>query len=309
MTTLRNTQVTDRVFQAATWENRIVKHMWSVTMFYLTVFVFMNSLHVLADDLQCFEKARLVSNPSNDGDSFCVAFDGKQFLVRLYFIDCPETSADSSVDAQRVREQTRYFGVSNAVDIIRFGREAKKFTEDLLSLPFTIYTVFATAPGRSKKRRIYAFIMTSSGNDLASLLVANGYARVHGIGRQTPGSVSLDETRARLSDLEMSAMMKRKGIWANSDPDRIVQLRADQRLEEDELRHIQDQVAQHDQSRGPINLNKASKEELELIKGIGPVLAKRIVAARPYKTMNELLKIQGIGEKKFESICDYLTIE
>lgn len=286
-----------------------MNHISSVAGFYLIVFLLANPLYSLAADLRCFENTRLVNNPSNDGDSFCVAFDGKQSHARLYFVDCPETSADSLVDARRVREQTRYFGLSNAVDTVRFGREAKKFTEDLLSTPFTLYTAFASAMGRSKKKRIYAFIITSTGNDLASLLVAHGYARVHGTGRETPGGISRKETTQRLRDLEISAMLKRCGVWAESVPDRIVQLRADQRREDDELRRIQDQVAQPRQLRGLINLNKASKEELELIKGIGPVLAKRIVAARPYKTVDELLKIQGIGKKNFESIRGYLTIE
>ena len=286
-----------------------MKHIWLVAAFYLTVFLFANPLYSLAADLRCFENRQVVDDHSNDGDSFCVIVDGEQYKLRLYFVDCPETSADSKVDAQRVREQTRYFGLSNAVDIIRSGREAKKFTEDLLSLPFTIYTVFATAPGRSKKRRIYAFIMTSSGNDLSSLLVANGYARAHGIGRQTPGGVSLDETRARLSDLEMSAMMKRNGIWAKNEPDRIVELRAEQRSDDEKLRIITEQAKLAKELKRQINLNKASAEELEMIKGIGPVFAERIIKARPYKTVDELLKIQGIGKKKFEIIRGYLMID
>ena len=290
-------------------KNKMMNHISSVAAFYLIVFLFANPLYSLAADLQCFENRQMIDDPSNDGDSFCVTVDGKQYQARLYFVDCPETSAHSKVDVQRVKEQTRYFGLSNAVDTVRFGREAKKCTEDLLSTPFTLYTAFATAPGRSKKRRIYAFIMTSSGNDLASLLVAHGHARVYGIGRKTPGGVTRDEARQRLRDLEISAMLNRNGIWAKSVPARIVQLRAEQRDDEKELKNIQDQAAQPEQSRGLINLNKASKEELELIKGIGPVLANRIVAGRPYKTVDELLKIQGIGRKRLESIRGYLTIE
>ena len=263
----------------------------------------------VAVDLKELSNVSLVKDPYNDGDSFHVLAKDKQLLIRLYFVDCPETSAHSKVDAQRVKEQTRYFGLSNAADTVRFGQEAKKFTEDLLSTPFTLYTAYATAPGRSAKQRIYAFVITSTGNDLARLLVAHGYARVHGLGRKTPGGVTRDETKQRLRDLEISAMLKRNGIWAKSVPDRIVQLRAEQRQDEKELKNIQDQAAQSEQSREPINLNKASKEELELIKGIGPVLAERILEARPYKTVDELLKIKGIGKKNFEIIRGYLIID
>jgi competence protein ComEA len=38
------------------------------------------------------------------------------------------------------------------------------------------------------------------------------------------------------------------------------------------------------------------------LKGIGPVLADRIIAARPYKSADELQKAKGIGPKKYEAI-------
>ncbi len=275
----------------------------------VALLIFGNVFSSLAADLQELSNVSLVKNPGNDGDSFLVLAGDKQHLVRLYFVDCPETSISFKAGAQRLREQMRYFGVSNAIDIIRCGKEAKKFTEDRLSTAFTLHTAFAKAPGGSKKRRIYAFVITSTGNDLASLLVANGYARAHGVGRQTPGGVSLNETKARLLDLEISAMLKRKGIWANSDPDRIVELRAKQRGEDEELRKIMEQAKLAKAPKRPINLNKASAEEVEMIKGIGPKLAQSIIDGRPYKTVDELLKIKGIGKKKFEIIRGDLMIE
>ena len=35
------------------------------------------------------EKVALRSDPSNDGDSFHVACNGKSYYLRLYFVDCP----------------------------------------------------------------------------------------------------------------------------------------------------------------------------------------------------------------------------
>jgi competence protein ComEA len=62
-----------------------------------------------------------------------------------------------------------------------------------------------------------------------------------------------------------------------------------------------------------INLNAASAEQLETLPGIGPVTAKRIVDYRAkigkFKRIEEIINIQGIGEKKFERIKDRLTIE
>jgi len=46
----------------------------------------------------------------------------------------------------------------------------------------------------------------------------------------------------RLRDFEVSAMLKRAGIWSESDPDRIAELRAKQRSEDQELKELQNQV-------------------------------------------------------------------
>jgi len=54
-----------------------------------------------------------------------------------------------------------------------------------------------------------------------------------------------------------------------------------------------------------LNPNTAGKEELMSINGIGPVLSARIIAERPYKTVDDLLKVKGIGPKKFEHIRPY----
>ena len=62
-----------------------------------------------------------------------------------------------------------------------------------------------------------------------------------------------------------------------------------------------------------ININTASAQELELIPGIGPVLSQRILKYRKdigrFQSIEELKKISGIGEKRFEQIKDYVTVE
>ena len=261
-----------------------------------------------AADLQMFSNAKLINNPANDGDSFLVEVNGKSFRVRLYFVDCPETSVNSKSDAQRVREQARYFGLTSAERIIHFGNEAKTFVEHVLDKPFTVYTAFASALERSAKGRVYAFITTADGDDLASLLVQNGLARTHGMGRKTPNGIPRNEMIERLRDLETSAMLKRVGIWSESNPDRIAELRAKQRSEERKLQEIKNQATKAKSSQGLLDLNTATEKELQSIKGIGPILAKRIIAGRPYKTVDDLLKVKGIGPKKLEKIRAYVVV-
>ena len=262
---------------------------------------------LFAADLQMFSNARLIKDPANDGDSFLVGAKGKSFHMRLYFVDCPETSVGFKSDAQRVREQTRYFGLSDATRTIHFGNEAKTFVDHILVKPFTVHTDFARALGGSSKGRVYGFVTTADGNDLASLLVKNGFARAYGIGRKTPDSVSLAEMIERLRDIETSAMLKRVGIWSESNPDRIAELRAKQRMEDQELKELQSQVKKAQSPQSLIDLNTATEKELQSIKGIGPVLAERIIAGRPYRTVDDLLKVKGISPKKLEKIRPYFV--
>ncbi|EEY66496.1 uncharacterized protein PITG_17114 [Phytophthora infestans T30-4] len=51
-----------------------------------------------------------------------------------------------------------------------------------------------------------------------------------------------------------------------------------------------------------IDLNAASKRQLQQFKGVGPVLAQRIVEARPFHRKEDLLAVKGIGPKSYVKI-------
>lgn len=59
---------------------------------------------------------------------------------------------------------------------------------------------------------------------------------------------------------------------------------------------------------GKVNINQASQRELESLNGIGQVLAERIVQYRKkngeFTTIEDIMKVSGIGSKKFENIKD-----
>ena len=279
-----------------------------VILFLTSMLIFGGSLPSYAADLQMFSSVRLVNNPANDGDSFFVEAGGKSFHVRLYFVDCPETSTSFKSGAQRVREQARHFGLSPAARAIHFGNEATTFVERILAKPFTVHTAFASTPGRSAKGRVYGFIITADGDDLASLLVKNGFARTHGIGRKTPNGIPRNEMIERLRDLETSAMLKRIGIWSESDPERIAEFRAEQRSDDKELEDLQRNGGKDKSPQDPLDLNTVTEKELQSIKGVGPALAKRIIAGRPYKAVDDLLKVKRIGPKILEKIRPYVVV-
>ncbi len=61
----------------------------------------------------------------------------------------------------------------------------------------------------------------------------------------------------------------------------------------------------------PININTASEEELMLLEGVGEVIAGRIreyAENTGFKSVDELIEVKGIGEKKLEAIRPYVTV-
>jgi competence protein ComEA len=63
----------------------------------------------------------------------------------------------------------------------------------------------------------------------------------------------------------------------------------------------------------PLNLNEASQDELEALPGIGPIKAADIIAYRentgPFTSVDDLLKVEGIGTITLETLREYLFVE
>lgn len=57
-----------------------------------------------------------------------------------------------------------------------------------------------------------------------------------------------------------------------------------------------------------INVNTSDKASLDLLPGVGPVIADKIIAGRQYKALEELVTRKIIGKSLFEKIKDKLAI-
>lgn len=63
---------------------------------------------------------------------------------------------------------------------------------------------------------------------------------------------------------------------------------------------------------GQLNINTATAKQLELLPGIGPATAEKILAYRakyPFKETLHLLRVKGIGRKTFAKIKPFLTVQ
>jgi len=65
-------------------------------------------------------------------------------------------------------------------------------------------------------------------------------------------------------------------------------------------------------SSDKININQATLEELDSLPGIGPAYGERIIEYREknggFKSIEEIMDVQGIGPKTFEKIKDQITV-
>ncbi len=262
-----------------------------------------------AAELETIKNATLIEAGLNDGDSFKVKAAGKELYLRLYYVDCLETGAGTDAELERIREQQYHFGLAAPGAVVRFGKQATEYVKRVLSRPFTIHTGYAFAPGRSATGRYYAFIETHDGRDLGHLLVEQGLARIHGKTRPDSQGTPSETVIEELQDMRSVAMLNRAGIWGETDPQLLSEMHKRQREKDQERRDFREKLKTKQTSCDtPLDLNTASTDRLQQLPRIGPVNAAKIVAGRPYQSVDDLLKIPGIGKKTLAKIRPCVTV-
>jgi len=276
------------------------------------------------------ENCRLISNPANDGDSFHASAGAREYIFRLYMVDAPETDA---MTPGRLVEQAKYFTIT-VPQAIEVGEAAKEFTREKLSQPFTVFTHMSDAMGRSKLGRSYAFVQTKDG-DLGEQLVRNGLARNYGYKAVPPGLRNSRLEVEKLQQFEAEAKQERIGGWG-VDAERLnihaqkpasFSVFVAEKTARSHARppantpfatpvfrpssttvgpvEVKKSHAKEKIEPGRIDINTATEKELKMIPGVGQVMASRIIAARPFRSADDLKKVSGIGDKKYAKIRPY----
>ncbi|MGC1481106.1 MAG: helix-hairpin-helix domain-containing protein [Chthoniobacterales bacterium] len=258
----------------------------------------------LADEWEVLEDCRLVRGAYADGDSFHVSHRGKDYIFRFYFVDTPET--DRQIPS-RVREQAEHFGVDEDA-VLEFGDVAAEFTAAALrGRSFTVHTQWEDARGASRQPRYYAHIVFDRGGEeinLANELVANGLARSYGMRGAPPEWPASGRIEQQLDLLEGRARRGKVGIYGR-DPRRVGRAeptptpwRIDALQSEGQSSEVSSQAGLPGvgvSSSGRISVNAADADTLETVPGVGPVIAGRIIDARPFDSIEDLRRVKGIG--------------
>ncbi len=168
---------------------------------------------------ETYRGCTLVNTRNNDGDSFLVKLpDGRQSILRLYFVDTPESVFKSyrggASNHARIADQAADLGGITSQQAVEIGQQAKHFTLGLLaSAPFDIFTRWDSP---FHDQRYHAFIQVKSGGKkrwLHEVLVENGLVRIHTKGAALPDGTTYQKQKSHLKDLERTAKKAETGVW------------------------------------------------------------------------------------------------
>jgi competence protein ComEA len=165
----------------------------------------------------------------------------------------------------------------------------------------------------SRADRLYLFVTVF----LVIAAIAGGVMLAVQHSRSQPVEIVLSQTEPpELSgELYIGGAVANPGIYSLKEDDTLQKLLSDAGIEPDaDLSHIELYIPREGEEQVPqkIDINRAEVWLLEALSGIGETRAQAIVDYHnengPFKRIEDLLKVSGIGEGTFDKIKDYITV-
>jgi competence protein ComEA len=165
----------------------------------------------------------------------------------------------------------------------------------------------------SRADRFYLFITVF----LVIAIIVGGVMLAIKHSRSQPVEIVLSQTMPPepSGQVYISGAVANPGIYSLKEDDSIQALLSDAGVEPDaDLSHIKIYLPREGEKQPPqkIDINRAEPWLLEALPGIGETRAQAIVDYRnkngPFRRIEDLLQVKGIGEGTFEKIRDYVTV-
>ncbi|MDH4067957.1 MAG: helix-hairpin-helix domain-containing protein [Dehalococcoidia bacterium] len=165
----------------------------------------------------------------------------------------------------------------------------------------------------SRADRVYLFITIF----LLIAAIAGGIMLGMQRSRNQPVEIVLSQTEPpeQAGELYVDGAVANPGIYPWQDDDTLQTLLSDVGVEaEADLSRIEIYIPREGEEQSPqkIDINRAEPWLLEALPGIGETLAQRIIDYRgtngPFKRIEDLLKVSGIGLATFENMKDLITV-
>lgn len=165
----------------------------------------------------------------------------------------------------------------------------------------------------SRGERVYLFVTVF----LAIAAVVGGISLALEHSRTQPWEIVLRQVEPPLTggDVYIGGAVANPGIYHLTEDDTLQSLLLDAGLKDDaDLDHVRIHIPRQGEIDQPqkIDVNRAEPWLLEALPGIGEVRAQAIVGYRiehgPFRRVEDLLKVSGIGPATFDRIREYITV-
>lgn len=187
----------------------------------------------------------------------------------------------------------------------------------LISAVIILFFIYRFIPSNNYEENNFEKVTSAennSNNDL-SVSAKEEDIYVHICGRvKNPGLIKVSANSRVVDAVEIAG-----GLYDDADLDKInlaKKLKDEDRIfipkiGEESLDVAEEKNLEDENLSEIININIASKEELQTLPGIGPKMAENIIEFREseeFKEIIDIMQVSGIGEKKFQDIKKFITV-